>query len=644
MSSPAKPVAASDGEFDGTSRAGRWNWPDAGLLIVLMTLFLYPWWNTSFGGTLDGYLPFFGHRMLSGEMPYRDFYLHLPPLSVIESAAIDAVAGDRTLIAHRFVGAVERIGLALALYFWLVRRFSRSGALLGAFAAVVAAAGDGTDVLYLYNYQSLFWATIAGWTAAVALDDEGVRVGRWLVSGAATGLCLLTKQTTGVGTLAVLATVLPLLAFHRFGTRGTWLRAASWLGGFALALAPVLLWLARNGALDDALYQVFLDTSTKKGPLGDLLVRAIETTFTTRAFAIPATLAIALCAAAALALQILPDPHAERHAEADAELDPGPPWREALAIALACLAAIPLSRWLHPGLGWLRLPQRVGLYLALFGCAALALHGLLLAARRRLGGAETEDLMFAAVGFATAYMLSLSWAASEAMSVPGLGFFVAIVAHRAMGTSTPATGPASPSTPRWKRQTVVGGVMVLTLAVSWQRRLEPFWFAGWEEPSLDAPRAVSAPRGLSGFSLSQETAKFVERLVADIDGHSRPADRVFVYSAAPVLYLLAEREPRTFASLHWYDVASDEVCRRDLASLLASPPAVLVLWDDSEEEIALYEKVFRAGNESGQREMSRGLRKLATERYVPIETLHAPGGAAVELFALASERGGATGG
>ncbi len=627
-------MTVAEGATAGSPSTRRIRLRDGGLLALLVALFLLPWWNSNFGGTLEGNSPFYGLLLLHGEAPYRDFYLHLPPLAVIESAAIDAVAGERTLIAHRLVGGLERIAFALVLFFWLARAFPREAAFLGAFAAIVAASGDGTDVLYLYNYQSLFWATLAGWMGAMALDSEELRVLPWLASGAASGLCLLMKQSTGVGVAAALAGALALVSYRRFGVPGALRRGAFWSAGFALALAPVVVWLWMRGALGDAFDQIFLDATGKKGPIADLLARALETTFTTRAFAVPATLAILLLAVLTPAILARGAGSADGSPGMDGSWPRGSLWSRALACSLACGAAIPLSRLAHPGIGWLRLPQRTGLYLALFGCAWVAAHDAFAAVRRRLSAAETERLLLATVGFATAYMLSLSWAASEAMAAPGLGLVVAGAATSGTGIRGRATA-ANRLTRGWLEPLVLAGVLALALGVSWQRRVEPFWFAGWTEPPLDAPRAASPPRGLAGFEISAETSHFIERLVAAIEGHSQPSDRIFVFSSAPVFYFLTGRQVETFASLHWYDVTTDDICRRDLARLLENPPAVLVLWEESEQELRLHEQVFRAGRPSGQREMSRGLRDLAAKRYSEVDALVAPGGAEVKVFALA---------
>ena len=87
-------------------------------LVLLVTAFLAPWWNRYFGGTLEGYFPYYGAELNRGEAPYRDFYLHVPPLLPLESELVERWTAH-PLIALRALGGIERILLALALFVWL---------------------------------------------------------------------------------------------------------------------------------------------------------------------------------------------------------------------------------------------------------------------------------------------------------------------------------------------------------------------------------------------------------------------------------------------------------------------------------------------------------------------------------------------
>ncbi|MBZ0090546.1 MAG: hypothetical protein K8H90_09230, partial [Thermoanaerobaculia bacterium] len=96
----------------------------AAILAAMLgtVLFLWPWWNRYVGLTLDGYLPLYGHLIRSGQVPYRDFFLHLPPLQPLLEAALESLVG-RSLFGVRLAGALGRVVLAGVLAGWLSRRY-----------------------------------------------------------------------------------------------------------------------------------------------------------------------------------------------------------------------------------------------------------------------------------------------------------------------------------------------------------------------------------------------------------------------------------------------------------------------------------------------------------------------------------------
>ena len=51
-----------------------------GVVVFFFTLlFLLPWWNRYLGITNEGWYQFFGKQILQGRVPYRDFYMFVPP-------------------------------------------------------------------------------------------------------------------------------------------------------------------------------------------------------------------------------------------------------------------------------------------------------------------------------------------------------------------------------------------------------------------------------------------------------------------------------------------------------------------------------------------------------------------------------------
>lgn len=50
------------------------------LLTAFVVLAVLLWWNRYIGVTNDAWHYFYGWQILHGRIPYRDFYLFVPPL------------------------------------------------------------------------------------------------------------------------------------------------------------------------------------------------------------------------------------------------------------------------------------------------------------------------------------------------------------------------------------------------------------------------------------------------------------------------------------------------------------------------------------------------------------------------------------
>ena len=76
----------------------------AGALGVLSfcLAFMLPWWNRYLGLTNEGWLHFYGWRTLQGAVPYRHFYLYVPPGHALTMAALIAAFGNRIVVGEIF--------------------------------------------------------------------------------------------------------------------------------------------------------------------------------------------------------------------------------------------------------------------------------------------------------------------------------------------------------------------------------------------------------------------------------------------------------------------------------------------------------------------------------------------------------------
>ncbi|NJL21797.1 MAG: hypothetical protein HC895_14905, partial [Leptolyngbyaceae cyanobacterium SM1_3_5] len=280
----------------------------------------------------------------------------------------------------------------------------------------------------------------------------------------------------------------------------------------------------------------------------------------------------------------------------------------------ALLAGALAAGKLTLGSGFLHLPQRLAVFLSLYGCLLLALFWGLAALRRGLEPREGQLLLFSFVAFATGFMFATSWPSFEPIAIPGLGLVICL-----------ALAALRPNRlERLVRTGVWAGVGLALCSCTWLKLETPFDFAGWTEPAVRTARAAPTLPAMKGFFLSASTVEFVETATRLIEEHSAPDETVFVYPHLPVLYHLAGRRPPTFSMIHWFDVCSDEVSTTDAETLRTHPPALLIDFGLSEDDYRLHEDVFRSGRPSGQRKLRAVLQELES-RYELVATLPAGG-------------------
>ena len=573
--------------------------------VAVLTLgYLLLWFNRFLGAGSDGVLFYMAERILEGKIPYRDFYLITPPLSILKFVAIISVFGHE-LITVRYIELIERTALATALYYWLARLFPVRYSVLAAFAALILYSGDPADCMAYYPTDGSLCAIAAGLLASIYVGTGGKKHRFLFCSGLLSGLSFLSKQTTGAGVIAAITIVIAVCLLRARRGQDAFKACAMFTAGWLLPLVVTLSWLYRHDALPQFVDQVFVSGASSKGPLLSVFARPIVETATNILNAILALLAALLLIAAYRAPRSQPKP-LER-VESVVQLA-----RTASLCAAALVAGILLA--LSAPIAHSLLYLRIGLltlpYVAIVGTIAYALW---LASRWTKSPSEEkwpELAMMCGVSTALAYMYSLSWTPYEPMVLPGIALLLC-TAFQVLSN-------------RGKTWLVALSLACVAVSIA-NKQTAPFVWSNWHEPSVYADRAPAPVPGLEGFRLSAESASAVKRIIQAIDANSSPGDPVFAFPYYPQLYVLSHRQPPTFAVVHYFDVAPDRQARSDADILMRNPPAVLAFMDMPAEYFNDAEGSFRGGrHDSGQRYMLETVRTLATN-YKLIESVNIPG-------------------
>jgi hypothetical protein len=202
----------------------------------------------------------FGHRLLDGAVPYRDYVFQVGPLPIYVDALFQKVFGS-TYLASLWASLAIKI-LRLWVVWLVAERVGRglAAGLLTVFFALTP--------IFAFSYH---WSTpyaqlfIAASALFFVLATRSKRAHLLYLAfaGANAALVVTARQSSAI-VIAVLLLATTITLFIR-RVYFTWPRLAALWGGFAAALALFAISLASAGALGAALEQLFVDAPEKKG-------------------------------------------------------------------------------------------------------------------------------------------------------------------------------------------------------------------------------------------------------------------------------------------------------------------------------------------------------------------------------------------
>lgn len=329
-------------------------------------------------------------RFFTGETPYRDFVLPIPPGAFVVLWLAQRLMGER-LLTELVVGAVCHLGMAWLAYAICRPWASRATSLAVAAASLATVVQLYKECAYDHTAQLVVWgAACAGsWGLTSAAGPRRTRC--WVVAGALAMLTLGFKQSTGVGAVAgwvgglALAWVLAAVARRPSAQRLVLADARHFGAGLVLgALGVGLLLLITGSSFTGFLQSAFGDGAELKGGTGQLLQNLVGYLFQFETW--PASLGFTAIAAWVLHRIISRDPRLRLGATPPAARGP-----LVLVGALGCAffvaAALALSSNVELRPAWLTWAERMK-YVPSFGLLVL---GLLLAWRLVRGESGEDD-------------------------------------------------------------------------------------------------------------------------------------------------------------------------------------------------------------------------------------------------------------
>ncbi|MBI4974678.1 MAG: hypothetical protein HZC19_02580 [Candidatus Omnitrophica bacterium] len=233
------------------------------IMILTLALIVFAFLYFSFFSRFDiiaadeGYFNLACFRIMNGELPYRDFFLHTPPLSYYLQACIFKIFGPSFFVG-RLTMAVVGVFIVMLLVLISLRLAVMPYPLL-------------PGLLFTFwgvshiPYPSFNWYGLLSALTIIPVifkfTDSGDR--RCLMlTGLLTTLLCLTKQNLGAAAILSLAFYIVIYRFFNDGRKFVLIKDIFldyiFIGlGASLATIPVMLFFYMNGALKDLVYYLF---------------------------------------------------------------------------------------------------------------------------------------------------------------------------------------------------------------------------------------------------------------------------------------------------------------------------------------------------------------------------------------------------
>jgi hypothetical protein len=561
--------------------------PDSlGLAVALGAIFLYmiSIYNCAIPIT-EGWFHYYGMLMNNGEVPYRDFYVHTPPVNLLISQGILLLS--HKFITFRYYGMIERLLTVVAFYWVLRANFSITAAVIGTISCMFTLQTSRLDFLYGYLQTCLFFTAFALlFLQRAYLKARGSSLFVFL-AGAAASLSFFSKQSSGLF-ITIICVCTILLAASQWSTRVR--HASLFVLGWTVPAAALVAWLSYLGALNPFIDCVFGGVSSKGGT-SDILTGFISrmlSTITTRQWFL---VAVAWFGALRGTMwSVATGPSNDSH-----------PKRNVLVIASIVSASLAVSYYyprVDDKIYYISnyLPQFIATLVTLFLVVA-GVSFALVAVRfvDLLSGrpAPFNPLLIVTVFCASwAYSCGISYMIDEAAGVLVVGVALALLYDRAGGALAPLL-----------RGLVMFAMCLIVLMGSSIRYYEPWTWWGWKEPPISQCEKSSKLRQLRGLRMSADTLNVYEGIIRRILEHSQPGDRIYTFPHIPIFNYLTRRKQVTYAPVAYFDTCPDFVARADAERLRAHPPKVFVYLEFPEAVWEIHETAFRGGRRSGQRDI-----------------------------------------
>jgi 4-amino-4-deoxy-L-arabinose transferase-like glycosyltransferase len=589
-------------------------------VVVIVTIYTVIVFNR-FMPPQEGWFSAFSRRILSGEMPYRDFKLFLQPIYPYLLTALNGVFGF-DFIVFRVYGIFERVFLVSMVYLISRRMFKPW---ISAFAAIASLAlywSFNADAIYSYYQLSVACVLLSLWLMLKFLDEENStkKLVYVTLAGVACSLSFMVKQTLGLAFPFVAVILIVLQSINsRGGSRQLFKHLALFTAAYASIIALFSTFFLLTNSFDEYISQVYLGTSSK-GPLVSILFGSIRRLLE---FNLNLTLLFVTVLTASAGIYVAASYFARRqkgNCIVQGSNSGKYMWIAVITLPLMSLI-LPfflLSFFENTSLNGAGLFDIKRSFVHALFPISIILGVFYLHKTLFVSPSYITKLAVAATSFTIIYVHGFSGVIEEPSTILIFGFVVGL-ALSYKGIMNAA-----------KQVTLMLLVSGLMLVCSVQRMTWPYGWWGWHEPSIStATTTVNVPK-MWGFYMSERTASMYETIYQSLKGEIEGDEYLYTFPHIKAFDNIFDNVPPTSADVHYFDVCTDSIAVADSEVLRANPPKAIVYMDLPEEAWSIHEKLFRNGAKSGQREIKRFIDEgIQSGQYKVLNEIPADEGATI---------------
>ena len=211
----------------------------------------------------EGWFQDYARYMMAGQVPYRDFYVPIPPGFLYLNELLRYFFSD-VFLYYRIFGLIERLVLVTIIFFIFKRLYSGKTLLISLFTGAVIYIANVQDLFYGYYQTSFFFAVLVLYSAIKMYECyDSQKVYLWsILFGVCSAVSFLFKQTIG-GLLPVILCNAFIFLTVKYDWRKTIKCCVIFLFSAIAVMSVVALLFYQSGALIPCIEQIFLGAKSK---------------------------------------------------------------------------------------------------------------------------------------------------------------------------------------------------------------------------------------------------------------------------------------------------------------------------------------------------------------------------------------------